>query len=78
MTSLAATDLASDRAKMTGTAQVEVTIVATVTVPTDAAGHWVKGDAVAQAIAALGQGSADYAAHEAPTGAPVDEAWALD
>jgi hypothetical protein len=52
-------------------AEVQVTIVATVTVPVDHAGTWLHSDAVSRACAAVGLGLADYEAHEvSKTGAP--------
>lgn len=56
---------------LTQTAEVQVTIVATVTVPADRHGNWLQSDAVAAAVFALGQGRADYEAHQVTaTGAP--------
>lgn len=56
---------------LTQTAEVQVTIVATITVPTDSRGNWLPSDAVNGAMLALSQGRADLEAHQVtPTGAP--------
>ena len=56
---------------ITNTVEVQVTIVATVTVPADEHGHWLQSDAVNAAAWAVAQGRADYEAHQVtPTGAP--------
>jgi hypothetical protein len=53
-----------------GTTEVQVSIVATVTVPT-VNGKWTQGDAVHAAAWAAREGRADYEAHEVgATGAP--------
>lgn len=57
--------------QLTRTAEVQVTIVATVAVPADSAGNWLHSDAIRAACWSAENGRADYDAHEVTaTGAP--------